>query len=71
MVCGGAVHGENFKTSVQALMLLQQMVGGQSQAPKQQGTQAEASGLEARFYRAVYDKLRAPEVSMHHLASLG
>lgn len=64
------VHQSSFKTSVQALMLLHQVVAGQgpssSTKPNQQlgkGDGATRAGLEARFYRALYDKLKAPEVN--------
>jgi hypothetical protein len=53
------VHRAAFKTSVQALMLLQQVLlpgmGGKDATP-------ETESRETRFYRALYEKLRAPEV---------
>lgn len=51
-------------------MLLHQVVAGQgpssstkpNQPPQGKGDGATRAGLEARFYRALYDKLKAPEV---------
>ena len=46
------VHQGNFKTAVQALMLLQQVAG----------SQGGKDPVETRFYRALYERLKAPEL---------
>jgi len=79
MVAIGAVHQGNFKASVQALMLLFQLIHhGGGKGIKQQkkkdnhkkkgggggasSSQGASSLLAQRFYRALYEKIKSPEV---------
>lgn len=65
------VHQGSFKTAVQALMLLHQVVAGGGGGKKAPGVAAasssssssgEGSSVEGRFYRVLYEKIKAPEL---------